>query len=54
MVSYRVPRCTNQADKNSNNNISVNNNVILTISWHIQNPGTFNVRHIQNIFKYLR
>ena len=54
MVSCRAPGYTNQADKNSNNNISYNNNVILTISWHGENPGTFNVRHTQNLLKYLR
>ena len=45
MTSCRMPGCTNQVDKNSNI-IALhsynNNNVIITISWHIQNPGICN------------
>ena len=43
VVICRGPGCTNRADENSNmTNISNNNNVIITILQHIQNPGIFN------------
>ena len=44
MVSCGAPGCTNGANKNFNiiNSIICNNNVIITISWHIQNSDIFN------------
>ena len=36
-----MPGCTNRADNNSNNNISYSDDVVITISQHIQNPGIF-------------
>ena len=50
MVSCWVPGCTNWADRNSNNNIRYNNNVITIISQHIQNSGTFNFCNIFETF----
>ena len=37
----RAPGCTNRADKNYNSISYNNNNVIITISRHIQNSGIF-------------
>ena len=57
MVSCGAPGCTNGANKNSNiiNSIICNNNVIITISWHIQNSGIFNfVGIFKNPVKYMR
>ena len=35
-----MPRCTNRANRNSNyNNISHNNDAIVTLSRYIENPG---------------
>ena len=42
IVGCAGPGYTNRTDKNPNNNISYNNNnVIITILQHIQNPGIF-------------
>ena len=55
MVSCGAPGCTDGADKNSNTITLVRIiYFIVTILQHIQNPGIFNVRHIQNPVKYLR